>query len=201
MHTGVFNGYGGNVRYAEHEIAFVRGEIALFAGIDAQDADGFAVHHQRGGQDGNEPFGLGTLGVLEPAVAARIAQVDEFALEDFAVQPALGHFDGAFAHVTGREAPRRAGEQKLSRTVKQAKRACLAVHGFGSLFRDLVQHHGGFQAGIDHRRHFQQSTKIIMTCHCVSPLPPPAMPGMAATRYGITGRRAPQAFAERRSAV
>ena len=30
---------------------------------------------------------------------------------------------------------------------------------------------------------------------------PPAMPGMAATRYGITGRRAPQAFAERRSAV
>ena len=99
VHTGVFNGYGGNVRYAEHEIAFVRGEIALFAGIDAQDADGFAVHHQRGGQDGNEPFGLGALGVLEPAVATRIAQVDEFALEDFAVQPALGHFDGTIVQI------------------------------------------------------------------------------------------------------
>ena len=94
-----------------------------------------------------------------------------------------------FAHVTGREAPRRAGEQKLSRTVKQAKRACLAVHGFGSLFRDLVQHHGGFQAGIDHRRHFQQSTKIIMTCHCVSPLPPPAMPRRVTELRGDALRR------------
>ena len=201
MHAGVFNGDGGNVRHAEHEIAFVRGEIALFAGIDAQDADGLAVHHQRGGQDGNKPFGLGAVGVLEPSVAACVAQMDELALEDFAVQPALGHFDGAFAHVAGGEAPRRAGEQNLARAVKQAKRARLAVHGFGGLFRDLVQHHGGLQTGIDHRRHFQQSTKIIMTCHCVSPLPPPAMPGMAAARYGITGRRASQAFAERRFAV
>ena len=140
-----------------------------------------------GGQDGNEPFGLGALELLEPAVATHIAQVDEFALEDFAVQPALGHFDGAFAHVTGREAPPR-WRAKLSRAVKQAKRYCALRSWLWPVCSVILcSTTVGSKLELITVATSSPEPKIIVTCHCVSPLPPPAMPGRSRERYRIQG--------------
>ena len=162
MQAGVLDGHGGDGGHGHHEAVLVGAELALFGGIDADQADDLAAHAQGGGKHGDQTFGLGGFGILEAAVRGGVLQVDGLAGQYFAVQAAAFHFHGAFAHVGGGEAVRGAGQQEVPGAVQQTDGAGLAVHGLCRVLADLVQHVLGIKAGIDGQGHITQGAEIIL---------------------------------------
>lgn len=146
VQPGVLDGDGRNACHGLHEVFFLIGEIALGGGVDAEDADGLAPHDERCGKHRGQPFGLGRRGVLEPAVAACIAQVYGLACQHFTVHAAFGDLDGALAHVPVGKTVGCACQQHLACTVEKPDGARLAVQCRCRLFRDLVENGSGVEA-------------------------------------------------------